>query len=183
MTTTTATSNISSAVHNVSEPTTLRVRTTQQSISEVIRSNLTSPRATLSTTKAAHTAQSITTERTREKLTEIRTFTSQMPASSKVERKSTRNMHVVHTSEDEGLLSRRVMGLQLKYIFIASGSFVVMAIAIFLLVCQLCKQRCVNQLILCQLNRYPGCKELLFSCFWLRFLEPKASHIFKSGFD
>lgn len=64
--------------------------------------------------------------------------------------KSTGGTHGVQSSGDMEPFSRDIMGLPLKYIIIAGGSFVVVTLVLLLLVCQLCKRRYVNELILRQ---------------------------------
>lgn len=83
-----------------------------------------------------------TTER---KLTERQKLTSTKPANSNAEAKTTENTRGVHTSGDVEPLSRVILGIPLKYIIIAGGSFVVLIFAFLLLVCHLCKRRYVNQ--------------------------------------
>lgn len=139
--TSTALTETSSPMYNTSEPTSPRVKTTQQSTSAAIESNSSSSNTAPSTMEATETAHSSTTENTRATLKERRISTSQVPASTEAEWKSTGSIHDVKSYRNEEMLSRKVMGVSLKYVIIASSSFVVVVFVSFLLVCQLCKRR------------------------------------------
>lgn len=142
--TSTALTETSSPMYNTSEPTSPRVKTTQQSTSAATESNSSSSHTAPSTIESTETAHSTTTENTRATLKERRISTSQVPASTEAEWKSTGSIHDVKSYRNEEMLSRKVMGVSLKYVIIASSSFVVVVFVSFLLVCQLCKRRCVN---------------------------------------
>ena len=142
--TSTALTETSSPMYNTSEPTSPRVKTTQQSTSAATESNSSSSHSAPSTIESTETAHSTTTENTRATLKERRISTSQVPSSTEAEWKSTGSIHDVKSYRNEEMLSRKVMGVSLKYVIIASSSFVVVVFVSFLLVCQLCKRRCVN---------------------------------------
>ena len=166
--TSTALTETSSPMYNTSEPTSPRVKTTQQSTSAATESNSSSSHTAPSTIESTETAHSTTTENTRATLKERRISTSQVPSSTGAEWKSTGSIHDVKSYRNEEMLSRKVMGVSLKYVIIASSSFVVVVFVSFVLVCQLCKRRCVNELIFRHLIRYQGgYLELLVMCVWL----------------
>ncbi|XP_022794893.1 uncharacterized protein LOC111333559 [Stylophora pistillata] len=139
--TSTAATETASPMYNTSQPTSPSVKTIQQSTLDAKESNITPPDATLSTMEVTETARDETTENVQATLRERQISTSQVPASNEAEWKSTQSIHDVQSYGNEELLSRKVMGVPLKYIIIASGSCVVLFFFSFLLVCQLCKRR------------------------------------------
>lgn len=76
-----------------------------------------------------------------EKRTKRRELASVKPTNSKMEVKTTEDTHRVQTSKDVEPYSSVVTGIPLKYVIVASGSFVVLVFALLLLVYHLFKRR------------------------------------------
>ena len=132
----------------------LKGTTSQHSTDGFVGQNLTSTKRLSSTAETVSTTYTTTIDESRtknqplssigmSKTTKVRLQERpELTTTDRVEEKTTEyNPQRVQTSEDLEPFSRVILGLPLKYIIIAGGSCVVLALALSLLVCHLCKRR------------------------------------------
>lgn len=94
-----------------------------------------------STTKRKSISSSNLSKTPEGKQTKIRALASAKPTNSETGLKTTERTHKVQTSKDVEPYSNVLKGIPLKYVIVASGSFVVLVFAPLLLVYHLFKRR------------------------------------------